>query len=175
MEATSPEEYATLREVAGRWAPVTIFPIINGDPVGPPEVVADPEKYPDLVPSSNPARYLHALWLLLNQTVTTTRDEEPDRPSRRRAERRQLHPTVTVIALRRETMPGHGDGGAHIDRDFKWLVRGHWRWQVCGPDYPGAVQVADGTHRSRIWINGYVKGDPDAPLRVTEKVYDLRR
>lgn len=175
IEANSPADAARMREVGGRWAPVATTPIINGRSVGPPELAADPEKYADLVPSVNPGRYVHALWLLLNQTVTATREEDLDRPSRRRAQRRQLHPTVTVIALRRESAPSRTDGENQIDRDFKWLVRGHWRWQVCGQGYPGAVQRDDGGWRSRIWINGYVKGDPEAPLRVTEKVYDLRR
>jgi hypothetical protein len=174
-EAEDPESAQAMRTVGGRWAPVATTPIINGRSVGPPEVAADPDKYPDLVPSSNPIRYVHALWLLLNQTVTATREEDVERPSRRRAQRRQLHPTVTVVALRREFTPNHTEGETHVDRDFKWLVRGHWRWQVCGQGYPGAVQRDDGQWRSRIWINGYVKGDPSAPLRVTEKVYDLRR
>lgn len=174
-ETDDPTEYARLRELCGRWAPVATSPVMNGRSVGPPEVAADPDRYPDLVPSSNPVRYVHALWLLLNQTVTTTREEDLDRPSRRRAQRRQLHPAVTVIALRREDISTRHHDDDHIDRDFKWLVRGHWRWQACGPGYPGAVEMEQKGWRSRIWINGYVKGDPEAPLRVTEKVYDLRR
>lgn len=176
LEADDPDSAAAMRTVSGRWAPVATTPIINARSVGPPEVAADPEKYPDLIPSSNPARYVHALWLLLNQSVTLTHEEDIERSSRRRAERRQLHPGVTVIALRREYSPNAGtDTTQHVERDFKWLVRGHWRWQACGQGYPGAVQRNDGGWRSRIWINGYVKGDPEAPLRVTDKVYDLRR
>lgn len=168
-------DYDRMRELCGRWAPIATSPVINGRSVGPAEVVFEPDKYPDLVPSTNPIRYVHALWLLLNQTVTATREEDLDRASRRRAERRKLHPTVTVIALRREDTSTRNPDGEHVDRDFKWLVRGHWRWQACGPGYPGAVELDGKGWRSRIWINGYVKGDPEAPLRVTEKVYDLRR
>lgn len=43
----------------------------------------------------------------------------------------------------------------------QWLVRGHQRWQACGPRH---------TERKLIWVEPFWKGPVDAPVRVREHV-----
>lgn len=141
----------------------------------------------------NDARLIHALFLLLNQTVTATEIEEPDRAGRKRAVRKGLPPRVTVIRLRREVSSlGREPGESHVEWQHRWIVRGFWRWQHYGTrstwalhdGKPGSHMLStDGTctvvdcdyYRRRIWINPYVKGPVDKPLKQSEKVYSLER
>lgn len=129
----------------------------------------------DALTQSNDGRYAHALWLLLEQTVVTRQEEPIERPSRRRAERLKIRPRVTTVLLRRAKHPDSGDH-ADVAWQFSWLVRGHWRWQACGPHHPLAQEVTQGRYRARIWISPHIKGPEDKPLKPTsEKVFDLRR
>lgn len=146
------------------------------------------------VPGTNPLRYLHALWLLLNQTVAKVEPEEPDRPARRRAVKKRIPPQVTVIRLRREeSLYERPEGESMVEWAHRWIVRRHWRWQPYGPrkaDHAhimGPIEAEQGflvkrcvhegceVHEKRIVISPYVKGPEGAPLKQSEKVYSLDR
>lgn len=48
---------------------------------------------------------------------------------------------------------------------YKWVVRGHWRNQ----------RVGKGREERRLtWVASYLKGNPDGPLKTSEKVYTWR-
>lgn len=115
---------------------------------------------------SNIIRYVHALWLLLDQTITTLDHDAQDRPSAKRARRMNLPGRVTVVRLRRHASHSHSDGESSVEWQHQWIVRGHWRWQPSGPGR---------SERHRIWINPHVKGPEGAPLIQSEKVYSLQR
>lgn len=143
-------------------------------------------------PFTNTIRYLHALWLLLGQSVSTSEDEWVRRTAFRRAQRLGIQPRVTVIRLRRNEGNRH-EGESLVDWSHRWLVRGHPRWQPYGEravDHEhilGPVEAVNGHsvkrcqvsgcghYVARIWIAPYVKGPDDKPLRFTEHVYDLVR
>jgi hypothetical protein len=126
-------------------------------------------------PGTNGLRYLHALWLLMNQTVTTTEDGHVERAARRRASRRNLPPKVTVIRLRREAGAARGEGESLVEWSHRWLVRGYWRWQHVSEHYPGAQELEPGDWRARIWINPHVRGPEGLPIVQSEKVISLER
>lgn len=129
----------------------------------------------EAVPTTNAFRYVHALWLMLNQTITAVEEEVPDRAGRRRWERKMPLPArVSVIQLRRTESGHRPEGESLVEWQHRWLVRGHWAWRNCGPGLDGAQPYEKG-HRRRLWIPGYVKGPEDKPLMITDKVYDLRR
>jgi len=166
----------------GRWATIGLILGVPGSIVGPKEVGPDQmvidrveEDGKTAVPGSNTLRYLHALWLLMNQTIAVVHEDNPSRPSRRRAKRAGLPGKVTIIKLRREEVGERHPGESHVEWQHRWLVRGHWRWQVCGKDHPLAQELEPGKWRCRIWINPFVKGPEGAPLIQSEKVYSLER
>jgi hypothetical protein len=117
------------------------------------------------VPSTNTMRYVHAFWLLLNQTVTQTEDALLSRPQARRARRHRLPGRVVVVTLRRRKQSEHV-GETLVEWSHRWVVRGFWRWQPCGPGR---------SERKRIWVAPFVKGPEDKPLIVSDKVYALHR
>lgn len=144
--------------------------------------------------TSNTLRYVHALWLLLGQTITTVSPETPDRASARRAKHAKLPGRISVIQLRNADNAHRLEGESLVEWRHRWLVRRHWRWQPYGPrlgvehkhvygvSEPGVgtlVQrcVVSGceNYLARIIIEGHVKGPAEAPLVVTDKVYDLSR
>lgn len=119
-------------------------------------------------------RWLAAFWTLVKQPVpgrksmVALHEVQPDRPLRKRLERINLtQQHVTFITLRhmRPREKVEGEDAKHIEYSHRWLVDGHWRNQY----YP-----SENTHR-QIYINGYVKGPEDKPLRMKEKVYSWTR
>lgn len=116
--------------------------------------------------ATNVLRYLHALFLLLNQTLVSVTEEIPERAARRRAKKASIPDRVTVIALRRHENYKRYEGETDVEWQHRWLVRGHWRWQAHGE---GRKQ------RTRIYIAPHWKGPEDKPLKITQKVMDFRR
>lgn len=143
-----------------------------------PELVALVEKE-DGVPaqaSTNMIRISHALWLMLEQTITVVREEPAERAATRRAKKKNLPSGVTVVQLRRaEYVGGSQHGHSDVVWKHRWIVRGHWRWQVCGPNHKLAQEISEGVYRARIWISPFVKGPEGAELVVTEKINVLNR
>jgi hypothetical protein len=167
----------------GRFATIGIDLMRDGRALGPHmqppsarqmmEVLA--EGVPAPGPGTNTMRYAHALWLMLNQTVTKIEDEQVERPARRRAYKAHLPSTVTVIRLRREVSTmAREHGESSVEWQHRWITRGHWRWQVVGEHYPGAVETDKG-YRARIWINPFIKGPEGAPIKQSDKIYSLDR
>lgn len=105
-----------------------------------------------------------ALCFLLRQRVAETETVMPDRAARRRAQREGKEPPpVRVISIRGVGTGGTGDG--QREYHHRWIVRGHWRMQPCGPNR---------SLRRPTWVTPYVKGPDDAPLLGGEKVYSVR-
>lgn len=173
-----------LTTVMGRWRWIGATYYQDGKSLGPQMMELDPDvartqrlinEGVELTPHTNQGRYAYALWLMLNQTITQVEIEEPDRAGRRRAEKMKIPPRVTVIKLRRTKGVDRAEGESLVEWNRRWVVRGHWRWQHCGPHYLGAVEVDEGKYRCRIWIAPHIKGPDDKPLIGTEKVYSLER
>lgn len=118
----------------------------------------------------SPLSVLGTCWLLMEQpTVTSSREigtrqtgSGSEGPTADAAE------SVSIIELRRLRADDAGSqrgSGRKIDKRF--LVTGHWRQVACGP--------ARSLRKPR-WIDGYLKGSPDAPLMAPEdRVYLWRR
>lgn len=128
----------------------------------------DPENAQVLAETAERARQQGALiqvmWRIGQQVVQTK--ERLPRPLRRDNARRQLrHEDVTVIHLRRGNQFDYDEPGDGPDWQYQWLVRGHWRNQW----YPSL-----GEHR-QVWINPYVKGPDDRPLKLTTRVFEFIR
>ena len=118
------------------------------------------------VQDAHDTRWFAAMCSLMGRPVVVVGRAEPDRRARRRAERDKIDSDVTVIVLRSAAGPGGGAPGTRkVDWKSRWLVAGFWRQQW----YPVA-----GEHRA-IWIDEYVKGPADRPLRIREHVYAWRR
>lgn len=112
-------------------------------------------------------RSLFTTWRLMQDKVAACTVRHPDRATQRRLRRQQEDvPTVRVIALR--TATGATAGESELSRDYihRWIVRGHWRMQRCGPE---------GSLRRPTWIAPHIKGPEDAPILGGEKVYALKR
>jgi hypothetical protein len=109
------------------------------------------------------ARTVHALWLMLGQTVAQTEEAHIRKSQLALPRQMGLPGKVTVISLRR-TEGSRGTGETDVHWAHRWVVRGHWRWQPYG----------DGTRR-RIWIAPFIKGPEGAPFVQSKKVYRLSR
>jgi hypothetical protein len=122
---------------------------------------------------TNILRLMHAYWLMMNQTIADVSEAHIPRAFSKRARRMEIPDRVTVVALRRYEGVHHGD--TSVEWQYRWLVRGHWRWQHVSEHHPLAEPDPDGGHRARVWIRPHVKGPEDRPLHLTEKVYGLIR
>lgn len=117
------------------------------------------------VDDGHSARWVAAFWNLLGRPLVAQERERPDRATRRRAERAGMtDPAVTVITLRSPKSKGTGEPRT-VDWKSRWLVRGFWRQQW----YPSL-----GQHRA-LWVDSYIKGPADRPLRIKEHVYAWTR
>lgn len=177
-----PDYYATqmledhalwLRRTGGRWSFIGAEVLTDGTRMGP--ALLDPAqlgaKDPSLsTPFTNNFRLIMALCMLMDQTIVETAPERPNVHARRRAKERKLRQSnITVVTLRRRSMsPQQSGSESEIKKEWhrRWIVRGHWRWARVGP---GRRETR------RVWVAGHVKGPEDKPLRVTTKVYDLKR
>ena len=176
------EEYGEVEVAAmhGRWGFIGANTMRDGEILGEDEIVLDPAEAiritnegAEVHPYSNAGRHLHALWLLLNQTLVDVSEETVARSTRKRMGRMRLPGRVSVVQLRRRQ--GHpSDGETYVEWQHQWVVRGHWAWRVCGQDHPGAQPYKAGWG-VRLWIAPYLKGPEDKPLVQTDRVYDLRR
>jgi hypothetical protein len=117
--------------------------------------------------------WLAALWLLAaHERVAAHSTERSPRPERRRNARAwpshaALADTeVRLIDVRRPRgAPGPSGGTRDVRWSNRWIVEGHWRQQACGPGWKD--------HRP-VWIEEFVKGPADRPLRLKETVNVLR-
>lgn len=165
----------------GRWGFIGSEIMMDGASLGPAWV--DPGEFKkerivldgDVpVEFTNAIRLAHAFFLLLGQTVSQTMEAHLDKPRRKRAGRAGIPARVTVVQLR-NLQTRQEQGESMVEWSHRWLVRGFWRWQVCGPEHRLAQEVSPGKWRARIWIAPFVKGPADKPLVVSDKVYALHR
>lgn len=112
-------------------------------------------------------RFVAATWLLAQEpTVATVTPKVVPGAKIKGQRRRQAPSEVKVVELRtmkHQTVTHSSSGRQYTHR---WIVRGHWRDQPCGP---GLKQ------RRRTWVPAYTKGPDDAPLLEKETVFAWRR
>jgi hypothetical protein len=121
---------------------------------------------------------LGAVWGLMGSFAHRAR---PPRAVARRAARAGRLPEdgdVTIVELRKflSDAEAHShtdaDDDAYFDRwNHRWIVRGHWAWRrcKCHPE-PGSEWG-----RHRVYIDPYIKGPPDAPLVIKERMFAVIR
>ena len=179
-KALGSRDYAEYKRCIGRWAMCGTELVLDGTKLGGPAVDVPLESQARIIAEgdtpaafTNTSRYAHALFFLLNQTITNVREEELPRSAQRRIGKMPIPGRVSVITLRRSAGSRH-EGETMVEWSHRWLVRGHPAWRACGKDHPGSQPYEKG-YRVRLWINGYVKGPEDAPFVVTKKVYNLSR
>lgn len=182
----------------GRWAFIGAEATMPGQTLGPAFTPVGAKNAMQLllegaVPHAftNATRYLHALWMLLGQTVTTVEPEHVRKTARRSMERRGLPARVSVIRLRHSSSRRE-KGESQVEWSHRWLVKGHPRWQPYGSrgDHAHVLgsTIVENAHSvklcqitgcdyrvERIWINPFVKGPEGKRLWLNEKVYDLSR
>lgn len=188
-----------IRRIAGRWGFIGANIERPGDTVGSAQLPLPPETAARVLadgdtpsPFTNTTRYLHALWFLLGQTVTSLEDEYVGRAARKRMGRIGLPDRVTVVTLRRGS-GNRSEGESLVEWSHRWVVRGHPRWQPYGSSRadhdhelgPVEVELAHSVRRCthpgcdhrvvRIYIAPYVKGPDDKPIVITDKIYNLSR
>lgn len=175
------DNWPNIQRLIGRWGLMGNVTLIDNTRMGPAWIPVEGHAAEKVLAegdipheSTNGKRLIHAFFLLLGQTVTSTRTDNPDRARRRRAQRAGLPARVTVVHLR-NLEARRAPGESLVQWSHRWAVRGFWRWQVCGPDHSQAQEIAPGKWRARIWIAPYVKGPADKPLIISEKVYAVHR
>ena len=102
--------------------------------------------------------------LITNQEIAEAADVTATDASKKKARRaRRESATVRIIDLkRRAKAKAKQVTEARRLHMHRWIVRGHWRNQACGPGMQD--------HR-RIYVQAYVKGPDGAPLLEGAKVY----
>lgn len=177
---TEPDHYARemfekfnerdVRELCGRWSTVGATILVPSVPIGGQMLTSEVSDGTE-AEFTNTFRLLNAFFDMLTQRIVVTGDEVPHRGARKRAARAGLREAsaVRTVTLRRRVREG-ASTGEHVDGDVqwtcRWVVSGHWHRYRVGP---GRERV------ERRWVEAYVKGPDDAPLRPRLTVYDLRR
>lgn len=114
-------------------------------------------------------QWCYALWHFMQQRCVTRTRLMPNRAQRRRFEgyvEWTEPPTIEVITLRR---PEHKEtqyrDESPREYNVRWVVSGHWRKQW----YP-----SEEVHKPK-WIEAYLKGPEDAPLKNSTKLFAVTR
>ena len=114
-------------------------------------------------------RWVYTAMHLMSQKLATTVRHRGDRSIRRRWERDKsvLLPELNVVTLRRmqEARDKDPHGTSAVDWQWQWAVQGHWRNQW----YP-----SDRAHKTK-WIEDYVKGPVDKPMKPVATVFNVKR
>jgi hypothetical protein len=118
-------------------------------------------------------RLLGSLWRLMTAKVFTETVHELPRPERRRSEKASLRNSANVRVIswnptksRTGGYEKSGDEGEETARwSSRWVVRGHFRSQPYGPGR---------SRRKVIYVDSFVKGPENLPLRPTDKVFKIR-
>ncbi len=111
-------------------------------------------------------KVLYSAWLLMTQPgITEVTAHTPTRQQRRQDRRHGMRSSdVQLVDVHTHH---HAPTGATDtdtgDREYtcRWLVRGHWRNQPCGPNR---------TQRRPVWINPHVKGPDNKPMKTGDVV-----
>jgi hypothetical protein len=115
------------------------------------------------------ARLILAAVVWLKQRIAVTDEKRVDRAERRRifkASGKEPMP-VKIVYLRRTVQSEH-IAGEPTGREYscRWVVEGHWRLQPYGPQR---------SERKLLFIDAYVKGPGDKPLKVRPTAYVVNR
>jgi hypothetical protein len=109
---------------------------------------------------------------LMAERIVLWDERQPGRAARREAQRFLYPPSVLrVIELRRPRKTRseddeQGEGQAAREYSHRWIVRGHWRNQACGPNH---------SLRKQRWISAYEKGPEDLDLVIKTRVWNWDR
>lgn len=126
----------------------------------------------------DPFDILASVWLLATSPgvvdETTLSEVEVAGQAHKPEHKRKHRPPdrdVILLTLRRPKADPHPHTGKReIEHDHRWIVGaetgGFWRNQVHGKDR---------ALRRKTWINAYVAGPADKPLKIPEKVHVLRK
>lgn len=111
----------------------------------------------------------HTLWEMLSEELLLSRKVDANKRQKKMLRKAKMTDTgISVIELRHVTYVGGDpqDGEDRIiDWSHRWYVRGHAR--RIRDRKTGEIKV--------VWVKPYIKGPDGKPLRVTEKVYALKR
>jgi hypothetical protein len=130
------------------------------------DVAAEIKNATEAIPDQmdNPMTIWWSLMDLMMQELVQISSERPNRATRKRMERLNLKPVVTIIALRKKKYVGPTkETGTGRQLHYRHLVRGHRKW----------VNTLDGP--KRVYVSHYWRGPEDAPLYVSHKVNALLR
>lgn len=114
------------------------------------------------------------VWFKQRVPVLTKEPGHVERHARKRLQREHKlaePPTVRVVALRKSLRvaaseaPGDRQESARA-YSCRWIVKGHPRLQACGPGRKD---------RKLIWIEAYIAGPDDKPVRTRETVFAVIR
>lgn len=113
-------------------------------------------------------RLLRAFFRFIQEPWVDPRLTVPSRAARKRALRRKVEPQVHVVQLRRKAGGPHGAavGTGTVEWSHRWLVRGFWRMQPCGP---GRML------RRPTWVREHIKGPENKPLVIHDTIFDVSR
>lgn len=113
---------------------------------------------------------LQTFWRLARQLVPT-KEPLPRQLRRQRARVRRTE-DVTIIKLRRLRHGKYDDAEvSEVEYRFQWIVRGHWRNQY----YPSLGPKEDPQSHRQIWINPYMKGPEDKPIKPVKRAFEFTR
>lgn len=118
-------------------------------------------------PRREMGRFLTAMWSLSRTPTTATTATKTVPGAKIKGQRRRQAPAeVKIVELRqmKHQTVTHSPSGRQYHH--RWVVRGHWRDQACGP---GLKQ------RRRVWVPPYTKGPDGAPLLERPTVFAWRR
>lgn len=104
------------------------------------------------------SRFLLALVTALGHRLTTVSPPVGSRAERRRLEREL--PDLRIIDLAAGATTE--SRGGHVEWSHRWMVKGYWRSQPCGPGW---------SLRKMKWVDAYVKGPADLPLVIRPTVW----
>jgi hypothetical protein len=171
---------------AGRWALATYGGYGHGNIIGKANTIGmEPDELRDMLNFQyedktidkiagseffvNPAALVHALFLMLGQTIVSESKVKAGKKLTTRLDGKKLPSEVSVIRLRhsKSEIPMEHDAGS-FDYSHRWIVSGFWRWQ------PHKNELGEWA-RKRIWIAPHVKGPADKPLILKDKVYALTK
>lgn len=104
-----------------------------------------------------------SMLLFMKQKLVTHTEQHPDRAARRRT-KTKLNPLHVVYLRKYDYTPSHHDS-KHIDHEYRWMVRGHWRNQ-----YYRSINA-----NKPLWINPYIKGPEDKQLKPKQNLFAVVR
>ena len=111
---------------------------------------------------SGSQRFLHAIVVALGHRLTTLVEPSGlDRYARKRLARSR-YPELRVLELTSGASVSSSSTPNHVEWSHRWMVRGHWRDQPCGPGRAS---------RRLTWIDPYIKGPADKPLDIRPTIW----